>query len=106
MNVWAIMLAAGALTVLIRISFLVIVHHGALPGALRDGLRLVTPAVLAAIILPAVLYTGDAHGFDATPGNERLLAAIVAAAVAWATRNVWATIGLGMAALWALEALS
>jgi len=106
MSIWLVMLAAGALTYGVRLSFVALVHHGALPAALRDGLRLVTPAVLAAIIVPAVLFTGDPSRFDATLGNERLPAAVVAAAVAWLTRNVWATIGIGMGALWALEAVT
>lgn len=105
MNDWLLMLAAGALTFGIRISFLTIVDHGALPAWLRDGLRLVTPSALAAIILPAVLYTGDPARFDASAANERLWAAIIAGAVAWLTRNVWATIGVGMGALWVLQAV-
>jgi branched-subunit amino acid transport protein len=63
------------------------------------------PAVLSAIIVPAVLYVGDSDTFDAGLGNERLLAALLAAVVARVTSNVWLTIGAGMCALWALEAL-
>lgn len=103
MRLWIIILAMGVVTYGIRLSVLVFVHHSALPRPARDALRFVTPAVLAAIILPAVLYTRGAGHFDLTPGNERLLAALAAAAVAWTTKSVWATIAAGMMALWMLQ---
>jgi branched-subunit amino acid transport protein len=106
MSAWLIVIAMGLATYAIRLSMLVFVHHSALPPLARDALRYVTPAVLAAIIAPAVLYVGDASRFDAGPGNERLLAAIFAAAVARLTSNVWLTIGAGMCALWAISAVT
>jgi branched-subunit amino acid transport protein len=102
-RLWIIVAAMGLVTYGIRLSVLVFVHHSALPRGARDALRFVAPAVLAAIILPAVIYTRGAGPFDATPGNERLVAALLAAAVAWATKSVWATIAVGMSALWLLQ---
>jgi branched-subunit amino acid transport protein len=104
-NLWLIVVAAGLGTFAIRLSMLVFVHHSALPPFLREALRFVSPAVLAAIILPAVLYVGEGDRFSAGAANERMLAALIAAAVAWSTRNVWLTIGVGMTALWALKGL-
>jgi branched-subunit amino acid transport protein len=103
MRLWLIVIAAGLGTYGIRLSVLVFVHHSALPRPAREALRFVTPAVLAAIILPAVVYTRGAGHFDATPGNERLVAAVLAAGVAWATKSVWGTIAVGMTALWLLQ---
>ena len=103
MTLWIIVAAMGVVTYGIRLSVLVFVHHSVLPRTARDALRFVTPAVLAAIILPAVVYTRGSGHFDASPGNERLLAALVAAAVAWATKSVWATIAVGMTALWVFQ---
>jgi len=103
MRIWLIIVASGVATYGVRLSVLVFVHHSALPRIARDALRFVTPAVLSAIILPAVLYVGADQHFSAGPGNERLLAAIVAAGVAWLAKNVWLTIGSGMAALWLLQ---
>jgi branched-subunit amino acid transport protein len=37
-------------------------------------------------------------------GNTRLVAGALAALVAWRTKNVLLTIGVGMAALWILQA--
>ena len=103
MRLWIIVIAMGIATYGIRLSVFVFIHHSALPRTARDALRFVTPAVLAAIILPAVIYTRGAGHFDATPGNERLVAAVVASGVAWATKSVWATISVGMAALWLFQ---
>lgn len=103
MRLWLIIAAAGAGTYGIRLSVLVFVHHSALPRTAREALQFVTPAVLATIILPTVVYTRGAGHFDATPGNERLVAAALAAAVAWTTKSVWATIAVGMTALWLLQ---
>lgn len=103
--IWVILFAGGALTYGIRLSMLVFVHHSALPDALRDGLRFVAPAVMAAFVLPAVVYLGDPETLDVSAGNERLIAAVLAAAVSWVTRNVYLTIVAGMGALWVLQAL-
>jgi branched-subunit amino acid transport protein len=69
--------------------------------------------VLSAIIVPAVLFLGDDKTFAPPPGNERAVAAAVAACVAWAGRRrlaagrqVWLTIAAGMATLWTLQALT
>ena len=59
--------------------------------------------VSMAIILPAVLYVGEQASLSITPANERLVAAAFAALVAWLTKNVWATVGGGMTALWLLQ---
>ncbi|MBI2724289.1 MAG: AzlD domain-containing protein [Chloroflexi bacterium] len=102
MTPWLVVIAAGALTYVIRLSLMVLVRHTALPTAGRTALSYATPAVLAAIILPAVLYAGTPAAFDATPGNPRIAAAALAAVIAYATRNTWATIVAGMCALWLL----
>ncbi len=103
MNLWLIVLAMGAVTYAIRLSVLVFVSHTVLPRTARDALRFVMPAVLFAIILPAVLYVGEDESLTITLGNERLLAATFAAAIAWLTKSVWLTVTTGMAALWLLQ---
>ena len=107
MNPWLTIAVAGAGTFAIRLSWLALARPGAIPRAAREALRFVMPAVLAAIIAPAVLYAGDDADISVdVAGNERILAAVVSALVAWATRSIWLTIGTGMAALWALKALT
>ena len=105
MRLWLLVLVMGAGTYSIRLSMLVFVRQSALPVAAREALRFVTPAVMAAIILPAVTYSGGSGAFDLGLGNERVIAAIVAGSVAWRTHAVWPTIATGMIALWLLRAL-
>ena len=103
MNLWLALALMGAGTYAIRLSMLVFVSHERLPAGVRDTLEFVMPAVLMAIILPAVLYVGDDAAFDFSIGNERLLAALIAGAIAWLAKNVWLTVGVGMGALWLLQ---
>jgi len=102
-SLWLTVVAIGVATYGIRLSMLVFVHHSTLPDAVRSALRFVQPAVLAAIIAPAVLYAGERDAFDAGPGNERLVAALLAALIAWRTKSVWLTIAAGMGVLWLLQ---
>ncbi len=94
----------GVGTYAIRLSMLVFVSHQRLPEAIRDALQYVMPAVLLAIILPAVLYTGDEASFELSIQDEGVVAGLIAGAVAWLGRNVWLTVGVGMGALWVLQA--
>jgi branched-subunit amino acid transport protein len=55
------------------------------------------------MILPDLVR--PAGGVDLSPGNHRLIAGLLAALVAWRTRNTWLTIATGLAALWMLSVL-
>lgn len=103
MNFWLVMLIAGALTFLIRLSFILLVGRREIPPWLRRTLRFVPPAVLTAIIIPEILLPGGV--FDFSLGNARLLAGLLAAVIAWRTRNTILTILAGMLALWVLRLL-
>lgn len=83
-----------------RLSFIVVIPPDRLPAALQRGLRLVPPAVLAAVIVPEILRPEGP--LDLSLQNHRLLAGCVAALVAWRFRNAWLTIAAGMLALWLL----
>ena len=106
MSLWLTVFGMGAVTYGIRLSLLVFVSHTSLPRAARDALRFVLPAVLVAIILPAALYVGDEQSLSVSVGNERLVAVLLAAAVALLSKNVWLTVSTGMAALWLLQWLA
>lgn len=103
MNIWWIMLAAGVLTFLTRLSFIWLFDRMTMPAILQRALRLVPPAVLSVIIFQELLIRDDklALGLD----NSRLLAGIVAVLVAWRTRSPLLTIAVGMAALLAFNAV-
>jgi branched-subunit amino acid transport protein len=58
-------------------------------------------AALTALVTPDLL--GGAAGASLLTRNPRLWAGVIAALVAWRTRNVVLTVGVGMAALWLLS---
>jgi branched-subunit amino acid transport protein len=103
-NALMVVMVGGALgTLLLRASFLVLVPGDALPAWARRGLRYVPPAVLAALAVSAFVPTS--WPVDGPGALARPLAALVAGLVAWRSGHVLLTIGSGMAALWALNAL-
>ena len=103
MRPWLIVAAIGLGTFLWRFSFIAALGRFQIPEWVPAALRFVPAAVLAALALPAV--TSVNGELMLSPTNERLVAAIIAAAVAWWTKNVLATIAVGMGALWLLQAL-
>lgn len=96
-----ILLIAGmaAVTFLVRYPVMALVGRITLPQRVFDALRYVPPAVLAAIIVPAVLLP-DGENVALSLENARLAAAVFTALVAWKTKNLLLTIVLGMLALW------
>jgi branched-subunit amino acid transport protein len=93
--------AIGVGTYLIRLSFIGILGTRRLPPVLERALEFIAPAVLAALVVPAVVRPEGT--VDLSPDNLKLFAALAAAAVAWATRNVLATIATGLSMLWLLD---
>lgn len=100
---WLTILGMGLITYAIRLSMIILLGRIEVTPTLQRALRLVPPAVLSAIILPELLRPGGE--FDISLGNARLLAGLIAAVVAWRTKNALLTIGIGMGTLWALQAL-
>lgn len=80
-----------------RSSFILLFSRWPVPVPLQRALRYVPAAVFSAIIVPElVLREGMLHlALD----NPRLLAGILAGAIAWRTRNTLITIVTGMLAL-------
>ena len=101
MNLWLTMILAGVITYAIRLSFILIFGKVEVPATLRRALRFVPPAVLTAIIVPDLLYIDGA--IHVSPGNARLIAGILAALVAWRTKNVILTILAGMIGLFLFQ---
>ena len=100
-EIWSILAVAGLLTYLIRLSFIALLDRWSPPRWVSRALRFVPPAVLAAIILPELLIRENHF----LPANPRLLAGVVAAGIAWRTKNVILTIVAGMAVLIIIQAL-
>ncbi len=101
MRVWLLFLVIAMGTFLLRLSVIALWGKiGTVPDSIERGLRFIPPAVLSALVLPAV-STSDGY-FEIGP---RMAAGLVAVLVAWKTRNVFLTIVAGMAALWIIQAL-
>jgi branched-subunit amino acid transport protein len=97
----AVWIAGMALvTFAVRYPVLLLVGRAPLPQAVLRALKYVPPAVLTAIVAPAVLLGADG-GLHIGLDNAFLAAALAATLVAWRTRNVLLTIVIGMAVLWA-----
>ena len=101
MNLWLIMLLAGALTFLIRYSFIGAAGRISAPEWFRRMLRFVPIAALTALIWPDLLLPSGE--LQLSFANPRLLAGLIAGVVAWRTQNIFLTIGIGMVALWGLQ---
>jgi len=98
---WLIVLGAGAVTLGVRASFIVMPPHTRVPAWLLESLKYVAAAVLPALVAPDVLFR------DAPPGemfnHYRIVAAVVAMVFALKTRSVFGTMAVGMAMLWLLK---
>ncbi|NDJ74990.1 MAG: AzlD domain-containing protein [Chloroflexi bacterium] len=103
MSYWLIILGMVAVTYSVRLSVIVLLGDATLPPRLSQALRFVPPAALTAIIFPAVLLPEGS--LDISPGNVRLLAALVAGVVAWRSKSALLAIGVGMAMLWLLQGI-
>lgn len=101
-RLWITIVGSGLGTFAMRASFLAAAHRLAdVPTPVARVLRQIPPAVLAALVLPA-LVRPEGH-FDLL--QPRLLAGVLAAVVAWRTANVGLTLVAGMAVVLALRAL-
>ncbi|MGI9648302.1 MAG: AzlD domain-containing protein [Acidimicrobiia bacterium] len=100
-----IVLVIGAGSYLLRLSFIGLLGTRAMPTWAEQPLKYVAPAVLAALVLPAVLLV-DGRAELAPAVNPRFLAALAAGLFAWRLRNVAGVILVGMSLLWILEAVA
>ncbi|MCS6907358.1 MAG: AzlD domain-containing protein [Anaerolineales bacterium] len=102
MKIWLILLLGGLATYLTRLSMILLFTHWQIPPWLGRALRLVPAAVFSAIIAQEVFIQNG--GINLSFHNERILAALAATLIAWRTKHILLTLGVGMATLWALQA--
>ena len=101
MNLWLVVIVAGGLTFLIRLSFVSLLANWEMPPLAQRALSFVPPAVMTAIVFPELLIR-DGH-FAVNMDNHRLMAGVIAILVAWRFKKIMPTIVAGMAALWLLQ---
>lgn len=99
--VWTVIAVVGAGTFAFRFSFVYLFEHvDEVPDPVERALRYVAPAVLAALVAPSLLVV---DGSIAVVGNDRLLAGLVGAVVAWRTESIIWTMVAGVGALVVLQ---
>jgi branched-subunit amino acid transport protein len=103
-TIWIAFFAIGIATYGLRVSIILLFGRiDELPSWVGGVLRFVPPAVLAALVVPAILSLTVTPSIELVFEPARVIAATLATLVAWETKNVLATIGAGMVALWALQ---
>lgn len=102
-TVWGVIIAIGVTTFAIRGSFIALFGRlDEVPPGVEHTLRFVPAAVLAALVGPAFVVLDPGTG---TLAWDKFVAGAVAAAIAWRTENVLATMAGGMGVLWAVRFL-
>ena len=102
MRLWLVVLAAALGTYALRVSFVALFGRvDEVPARVQRVLAFVPPAVLAALVLPELVRHGET--LSVSLANDRLVAGVVAAVVAWKTEDMLATVVVGMLALYALS---
>ena len=98
MNEWLTIFGMMLVTFGVRYPVLALVGKIPLPDPIFRSLKYVPPAVLTAIIVPAILMPDGS--IELAFNNAPLIAGIFAGLVAWRSKNLLLTIVLGMLGLW------
>lgn len=100
---WIVIVAGGILTFLVRASFVAFAHRlTEVPPVLTEALRMIPPAALAALTVPAMLRTGG----ELDLVSARSIAGLIAAIIAFRTKNVIATMAVGLVAVFLLSSVA
>ena len=118
-TIWLLIFTVGATTYAARMSFIAFFARRAMPPWLAEALKHVPVAMVTAIIVPSIAFVSPGT-LQLDPGNAKLVAALVAGAVAWwsgasrsshnpnpmiVRQSAVLTIAVGMGVLWLLQYL-
>ncbi|KUF09751.1 AzlD domain-containing protein [Pseudoponticoccus marisrubri] len=95
-NLWIVIAALGLGSFGLRFVFLGLVGDRALPPWLLRHLRYTAVAVMPALVAPLVVWPA---ANDGQPDPVRLSAALLALAVGYLTKNIYAAMGTGGAVM-------
>lgn len=104
LKLWLIIGVVGALNFLSRLSFIALFAQRTIPPWLARALRYVPAAMLTALVVPMIVAPSLAPAGDAHT-EQRVLAALVAGAVAFTSGSTLKTLVAGMGTLWLLQML-
>lgn len=95
---WAVAIIGGLITFAERVAFLAVADRaGDVHPAVREALRMIPAAALAALVAPAVFRAGTDGALDLA--NPRIIAATLAILVMWRTRQILLTLLVGLTTL-------
>jgi branched-subunit amino acid transport protein len=97
MTILAMILGMALINLAIRWPVYLFANHFRFPPLIERALAFVPVAVLTAIIVPTILFPKNDQ-LDLSWRNPALVAGLLAAVVGRVSRNLFATIGIGMAA--------
>jgi len=100
-TIWLVIVAVGAINYVARLSFIALFARRDIPPLLGRALKHVPAAMLTALVIPMLVVPGSLA--TAPSVNPRIVAAIVAAVIAFVTRGTLGSIGAGMGTLWLLR---
>ena len=98
MNEFVLIAGMALVTFATRYLVLAVVSRIPLPEPVFQALKFVPPAVLTAIIVPAVLLPEGSLSLQLS--NTALYAGLIAALISWRSGNLLLTIVGGMLAFW------
>ena len=93
-SLWLTLVIIGLLTLATRLSFILLIGKWKPPEVFQRSLRFVPLVVLPALIFPEIFVHNNTIAVP--PEFPRLVAAVAAGLVAWRTKNILLTIGIGM----------
>lgn len=99
-NLIGAVLIIGIGTFLFRFIFIFFFGKFQLPVLLQKAMRFVPPAVLSALVFPALVVQNKEIMF--TLENPRLIAGMLAMLVAWKSQNLFLTMMVGLTVFWFL----
>ncbi|MDA9753498.1 AzlD domain-containing protein [Candidatus Pelagibacter sp.] len=98
MTDWLLIISCGLITYLTRFSMIAILKKEMFNNKIRDILSYVPSAIFPAIIFPAIFL--NESGLFQLENNPKILAAAVAIIIGILSRNILATIFLGLTTYW------
>tara|TARA_B100001057_G_scaffold482545_1_gene558070 strand:+ start:611 stop:922 length:312 start_codon:yes stop_codon:yes gene_type:complete len=100
MNDWVLIFYCGLITFFTRFSMIALLKKEMFNDRIREVLSYVPSAIFPAIIFPAIFL--DESGFLQLENNPKILASIIAIIVGTLSKNIIATIVIGLTVYWFL----
>lgn len=103
MNIWFLFFMVGMVTMIERLSFILLLDKWKMPDWFTRGLKYVPVAVLLSLVSVSVFRTDGL--IDISVSTPKIIGAAVAIIVAWQTEKISATIGAGFLVFLVTKAL-